>query len=253
MRTAVGLTNGRFFLFTGFRQLSPPVYNPGMASLFQKLKTLVRATLHDLADQAIQKSDLAVYDDYIRQAERELERFRRTIAPMIAQVSTTKRRRGLLADKAAKLDYMVDEFLRQGKQTEAMVSQKQLMSTLELIETYDSSLERQVEAAERLEDVRVKLEGRLAIAKQEREELAFLLQLAKAKEVSTKAMRSLDSLMGYGDSEVSRAAENIRRRLDHADAAWEVEASGLDNQLDDAMHSLEVETELAARMERLGI
>jgi lia operon protein LiaH len=253
VRTVAGQASDRFFLFTSCRQLSSDVYNLGMASLFQKLKTLVRATLHDLADQAIQKSDLAVYDDYIRQADRELERFKRTIAPMIAQVRTTKRRRELLADKAARLDYMIDEFLRQGKQTEAMVSQKQLMSTMELIEIYDGSLERQVEAAERLDDVRIKLEGRLAIAKQERAELAFLLQLAKAKEVSTKAMRSLDSLMGYGDSEVSRAAENIRKRLDHADAAWEVEASGLDNQLDEAMHSLEVETELAARMERLGI
>ncbi len=224
-----------------------------MASLFQKLRTLVRATLHDVADQAIQKSDLAVYDDYIRNAERELNQFRRTISPMMAQVKTTKRRRDILANKAAELDFMVDEFLRQGKQTEAMVTQKQLLSTIELVKAYDGSLERQVEAAERLEDVLIKLEGRLAIAKQEREELAFLLQLAKAKEVSAKAMRSLDSLMGYGDTEVSKAAENIRQRLDHADAAWEVQATGLDNQLDDAMQSLEVEAELAARMERLGI
>ncbi|MFN2189414.1 MAG: PspA/IM30 family protein [Candidatus Promineifilaceae bacterium] len=224
-----------------------------MASLFQKLRTLIRATLHEVADQAIQKSDLAVYDDYIREAEHELEHFRRTITPMIAQVKTTKRRRENLANKAAELDFLVDDFLRAGKQTEAMVAQKQLLSTLELVKTYDGSLERQVEAAERLEDVRVKLEGRLAIAKQEREELAFLLQLAKAKEVSTKAMKSLDSLMGYGDTEVSKAADNIRKRLDHADAAWEIEATGLDNQMEDAMNSLEVEAELAARMERLGI
>lgn len=224
-----------------------------MASLFQKLRTLVRAKLHDMADQAIQKSDLAVYDDYIRQAERELAEFKRTIAPMIAHIKTSRRRRENLADEAARLDFMVDDFLKKGKQTEAMVSQKQLLSTLELIKTYDGSLERQVSAAEKLDDVRVKLEGRLAIAKQEREELSFLLQLARAKEVSTKAMKSLDSLMGQGDQEVSRAAENIRRRLDHADAAWEIQSSSLDNQLDDAMHSLEVEAQLAARMERLGI
>lgn len=224
-----------------------------MASLFQKLKTLVRATLHEMADQAIQKSDLSIYDDYIRQAERELNEFKQTIRPMIAQVKTTKRRRNNLADKAAKLDFMVDEYLRQGKQTEAMVTQKQLLSTVELVKSYDGSLERQVSAAEKLDDVRVKLEGRLAIAKQEREELAFLLQLAKAKELSTTAMRSLDSLMGQGDLEVSKAAENIRKRLDHADAAWEVQAGSLDHQLDDAMHSLEVEAELAARMERLGL
>ena len=224
-----------------------------MASLFQKLRTLVKASLHEMADQAIQKSDLAIYDDYIRQAERELAEFKRTITPMIAQIGTSKRRRENLADEAARLDIYVDEFLKQGKQTEAMVTQKKLLSTLELIKNYDGSLERQVSAAEKLDDVRVKLEGRLAIAKQEREELSFLLQLAKAKELSTRAMKSLDSLMGQGDQDVSRAAENIRRRLDHADAAWEIQSSSLDNQLDDAMQSLDVEAELAARMERLGI
>lgn len=224
-----------------------------MASLFQKLRTLIRATLHEMADQAIQKSDLAVYDDYIRQADRELQYFKQTITPMIAQVKTTNRRRENLANKAAELDFMVDNFLKQDKKTEAMVTQKQLQSTMELIEIYDGSLERQVAAAEQLTEVRIKLEGRLDIARQEREELAFLLQLAKAKEVSTKAMKSLDSLMGQGDQEVATAAENIRKRLDHADAAWEVQASSLDRQLDDAMQDLEVEAELAARMERLGI
>jgi phage shock protein A len=224
-----------------------------MASLFQKLRTLVRATLHEMADQAIQKSDLAVYDDYIRVAERELAEFKRAIGPMLAQVKITRRRRENLANKAAELDYAIDAFLRQGKQTEAMVTQKQLLSTLELVKNYDASLTRQVAAAEKLEDVRIKLEGRLAIAKQEREELAFLLQLAKTKELSAKAMRSLDSLMGEGDTEVAQAAESIRKRLDHADAAWEVQAGSLDMQLDEAMQSLEVEAELAARMERLGI
>ena len=101
--------------------------------------------------------------------------------------------------------------------------------------------------------MKVKLEGRLAIAKQEREELAYLLQLAQAKEISAQAMKSLDSLTRSSDSEMSRAAENIRSRLDHADATWEIQAGSLDNQLDDAMNSLEVESELAARMERLGL
>ena len=224
-----------------------------MPSLFQKLRTLVRANLHEVADRAIQKSDLAVYDEYIREAERELEEFKQTIRPMIAQVKTTRRRREVLADKAARLDAMVDRFLLQGKRTEAMVTQKQLSSTLDLVKTYDASLRRQITAAEQLRDVEVKLEGRLAIARQEREELGFLLDLARAKEVSTRAMRSLDTLMDEGDGEVARAAESIRRRLDHADAAWEVQATDLDSQLDGAMESLEVEAELAARMERLGI
>jgi len=224
-----------------------------MASLFQKLRTLFKASLHEAADKALQRSDLAVYDEYIRQAERELEEFRQSIAPMFAQVKTSRRRREALANKAAELDALVDHYLVKGKRTEAMVTQRQLTSTLELVKTYDVSLEKQVSAAEKLDDVKVKLDGRLAIARQEREELAFLLQLAKSKEISTRAMRSLDSLVDQGDTEVAQAAENIRRRLDHADAAWEVQTSRLDHQLDDAMQSLEVEAELAKRMERLGI
>jgi phage shock protein A len=224
-----------------------------MPTLLQKIRTLFKATLHEVADNALKKNDVAVYDQYIREAEREVADFQAAIAPMFAQVKASRRRREALADKAAELDLAVDRFLMQAKNTEAMVSQKQLSSILELIQTYDLSLQRQVSAAEKLQDINIKLEGRLAIARQEREELAFLLQLAQAKELSTQAMRSLDSLMDQGDSEVSQAAENIRRRLDHADAAWEVQTSSLDNQLDDAMQSLEVEAELAARMERLGL
>jgi phage shock protein A len=224
-----------------------------MATLFQKIRTLFKANLHDLADKAVQKNDLAVYDQYIRDAEQEIDTFKDAIAPMFAQVKHSKRRRDSLANEAATLDYAIDQFLMKDKRTEALVAQKRLTSTLELIGTYDASLERQVAAAESLQDIRIKLEGRLAIARQEREELGFLLELAKAKEVSTKAMKSLDSLMGQGDTEVAQAAENIRRRLDHADAAWEVQTTSLDSQLDDAMTSLEVESQLAARMERLGI
>ena len=224
-----------------------------MASLFQKLRVLFKATLHEAADQALAKSDLAVYDDFIRKATSEVEEFKETIAPMYAQVKQSTRRREALAENAARLDLQVDLYLRDGKKTEAMVTQKKLNSTMELIRTYDASLEKQVAALEQLDDVRIKLEGRLDIAKQEREELRFLLQLAKSKEVSTKAMKSLDSLMGQGDAEVANAAENIRRRLDHADAAWEVQTSSLDRQLDNAMQDLAVEAELAARMEKLGL
>ncbi|MFQ5420139.1 MAG: PspA/IM30 family protein, partial [Anaerolineae bacterium] len=77
-------------------------YNLGMTSLFKKLRTLFRASLHEAADKALQKSDLAVYDQYIREAEKEVEEFTKSIRPMFAQVKTTKRRREALADKAAR-------------------------------------------------------------------------------------------------------------------------------------------------------
>lgn len=224
-----------------------------MASLLQKIRTLFKANLHDLADRAIEKNSLAVYDQYIRQAESEVADFRASIAPLFAQVRGSRRRREGLADRAARLDLEVDHHLRARQKTEALVKQRMFVSTMQLIQTYDQSLERQVRAAESLQDILTKLEGRLEIAKHEREELAFLLDLAKAKEASTQAMKSLDALVGQGDQDLARAAESIRSRLDHADAAWEVQTSGLDQQLDDAMNNIELEADLAARMERLGL
>ena len=159
---------------------------PTMASLFRKLRTLFRARLHDAADKALQKSDLSVYDQFIRDAEKELDTFKSTIAPMYAQVKSSKRRREALATKAAKFDLMVDEYLKRGERTKAMVNQKQFKSTMDLIKTYDASLVRQVTALEQMDDVKVKLEGRLAIAKQEREELNFCFNWQNPKKYPPK-------------------------------------------------------------------
>ena len=224
-----------------------------MASLFQKIRTLFKANLHDLADKAIQKNSLAVYDEYIRRAEQEVEQYRGTMMPMFAQVRTSRRRREALADRAAKLDIMVDRYLGERKKTEALVTQRKFISTMKLVKSYDHTLERQVRAAESLQDILTKLEGRLEIAKHEREELSFLLNLAKSKEASASAMRSLDTLIGEGDEELATAAESIRSRLDHADAAWEMQTNKLDEQLDSAMDDIEIEADLAERMQRLGI
>ena len=224
-----------------------------MASLWQKIRTLFSAKLHDVVDRTLEKNDIAVYDEYIRQAAKEIEQFKKLTVPMYGQVKTTKRRREALAEKATKMDAAIDRFLQSGKRTQAMVTLKQFNSAMDMIKTYDSSLKKQVVALEQIEDIRIKLEGRLATARQEREELVYLLELAKSKEVATKAMRSLDDLMGQGNSDVANAAENIRSRLDHADASWEVQTSRLDHQLDGAMKDLEVEAELAARMDRLGL
>ncbi len=224
-----------------------------MASLFRKIRTLILANLHDLADKAIETNSLAVYDQYIRQAEQEIEEFRETIRPIFTQVKVSGRRRGELAEQAAKLDILVDRYLQQGDKTRATVTQRKFVAAMKLIKTYDRTLKRQLTAAESLKNILVKLEGRLDIAKTEREELAFLLDLAKAKETSTQAMKSLDTLIGDGDSELATAAESIRSRLDHADAAWELQTDSLDDQLDTAMDDIELEADLAERMERLGL
>ena len=89
--------------------------------------------------------------------------------------------------------------------------------------------------------------------KQEREELQALLDLAKSKETTVKAMKSLDDLMGSGDSDIKGIAESIYARLDKASTASEIRAASLDEQMDEVLETSMLESQLAERRKRLNI
>ena len=100
---------------------------------------------------------------------------------------------------------------------------------------------------------RLKLEAKLTTIRQERQELEALLELAKAKEITAKTIKSLDDLSGAGDADVARIADSIRNRLDRASAESEMRAASLDKQMDDVLGRSELDGQLAARKARLGL
>ena len=113
--------------------------------------------------------------------------------------------------------------------------------------------ERQQVEADKLNDARLKLEAKLTTIKQEREHLLALLELAKSKEIAAKTIRSLDDLEGVGDSDIARVGEQIRARLDRADAEIEMEATSLESQMDEVLGTAYLEDQLADRKRRLGL
>ena len=102
-------------------------------------------------------------------------------------------------------------------------------------------------------NARLKLQAKLKTIRQEQKELEALLQLAKSKETTVKAIKSLDDLMGVGDSDIARMGESIRSRLDRATAHSEMYASRLDSQMDDALGKAEIDLQLEERKRRLGL
>ena len=116
-----------------------------------------------------------------------------------------------------------------------------------------SQLEREQKEYKSLLDARLKLQAKLDTIKQQREEMAALMGLARAKEITNKAIKSLDDLSGTGDADVSRMAESIRTKLDKASAQSEIMASGLDQQMDDALGRGELDAQLEERKRRLGM
>ena len=224
-----------------------------MASLMEKVSTLISANLHYLIDQALQNNSPAVIDQYIRQVEDNLRDLEDAAATVGGEVRSISRRLAEQEKRYSEIDRAIDAFLSDGNESAAVAAQSQLNSTGRLIETYREQVTRQDSEFKKLLDAKVKLEARLATMKQEREELQALLDLAKSKETTVKAMKSLDDLMGSGDSDIKRIADSIYARLDKASTASELRAKDLDAQMDDVLERSAIDAQLAERKKKLGI
>lgn len=224
-----------------------------MASLLEKVSTLISANLHYLVDQALQSNSVAVIDQYIRQVESNLEDLEEAAAAVGGEVKSIKRRLDDHEHKLSEMDRAVDAFLVEGNDSAAIAIQSRYNSTKRLVETYKEQLARQETEFKTLLDAKVKLEARLETMKQEREELQALLELAKSKETTVRAMKSLDDLMGSGDADIKRIASSIHQRLDRASTASEMRAASLDEQMDQVLERSTLDAQLAERKKRLGI
>jgi phage shock protein A len=224
-----------------------------MASLLEKIQTLISANLHAMVDAALQANSLAVFDQYIREVEDNLENLEDAVATVGGEVKTLRRKKADLDQKADALDRNIDIFLQEGKEDLALAAQSRLNSTNRLIQNYKQVLERQEAEFQSLQEVRLKLEAKLTEVKQEREELQALLDLARSKELTAKTYKSLDDLAGAGDDDIARVAEGIRARLDKATAQSEMQASSLDTQMDEVLEQRALESQLAERRARLGL
>jgi len=224
-----------------------------MASLLEKVGTLISANLHALVDSALKANSVAVMDEYIRQAENNLEALEDAAATVGGEVKTLKRKYDEYTAQAAKLDADIDSLLMQKRDDLATAAQSKLNTTQRLAEQYKEQYERQQSEYQTLMDARLKLEAKLTTIKQEREELLALLELAKSKELTVKAIKSLDDIVGMGDSDIARLGESIRARLDKAQAKSEMLASRLDEQMDEVLEKGSLDNQLAERKKRLGL
>lgn len=224
-----------------------------MASLLEKVSTLISANLHYMVDQALKTNSLAVIDQYMRQVQNNLEELEDAAATVGGEVKTLQRKLHEFQQKSAELDRAIDAFLTEGNESAAAAAQSKLNSTNRLVENYQEQVERQDKEFKTLLDAKVKLEARLSTMKMEREELQALLELAKSKEQTVKAIKSLDDLAGSGDGDIRRIAESIHSRLDKASAASEMRAANLDAQMDDVLERSTLDLQLAERRKKLGL
>jgi phage shock protein A len=224
-----------------------------MASLLDKVSTLIKANLHAMVDQALKANSLAVFDQYIRDAENNLDALEDAAATVGGNVKTLGRKVEQYQAESTKYDKDIDALLQQGKEDLAAAVQAKLNTTNKLLAEYRESYQKTQVEYQRLMDSKLKLEAKLTTIKQNREQMHELLDLAKAKERTVGAIHSLKDLEGVGDADIARITEGIRSRLDQAEARADIETSRLEDQVDATLGKAELDIQLAERKKRLGL
>lgn len=222
-----------------------------MASLFEKVNTLISANLHSIVDRALEQNSVAVMDEYIRQAEKNLEALEDSAATVGGTVKTLKRKYDEFAAAAEKLDRDIDTLVLKGKNDLAAAAQAELNTKQQLSQEYYEQWQEQERQYNAMLDMRLKLEARLTAIRQEREHLRALIELTEAKKVTTRTIKSLDSLANTSDREISSLADQIRGRLDSEDARLEMATRNISDQIDEVVKTGEIERQLEERRRRL--
>ena len=112
---------------------------------------------------------------------------------------------------------------------------------------------RQQREYDALLNARLKLQAKLNTIRQEQKELEAAIRLAESKEKTVEAIKKVDDVAGIGDADIASIREKIYSRLDRATAESEMYAGRLDNQMDDALGSAELDLQLEERKRRLGL
>ena len=224
-----------------------------MASFLEKVRTLINANLHSIVDRALEANSVKVMDEYIRQAEKNLDALEDSAATVGGTVKTLKRKHEEFAAAAEKLDRDIDTLLMRGKQELAAAAQSDLNTKQELAQEYYEQWQQQEKQYQQILTMHRQLQGKLVAIRQEREQLLALMELAEAKKVATKTIKSLDGLATTNDDQINSMADKIRMRLDQEDARLDMATRNLSDEIDSAIGDTEVDIQLQERMKRLGI
>ncbi|MCC7446238.1 MAG: PspA/IM30 family protein [Anaerolineae bacterium] len=219
-------------------------------TLLGKIQILISASLHSLFDQALRSNSLAVFDEYIRDAERSMETLKSALVDLSVTIKTLRAKYDDAADDAAKLDLQVDAALKADKNVLAKVAQSKLNQQLDIARTYKEQYEKQSETYNTLLEVVQVLQAKVDILHSQRDQVATLLQLIKSKNIVSTSIKDIQTI---ADDRTARIVEDVRTQLDTADARLEVATTRLSDQMSDEVGDAQLNAQLEARRQRLGL
>jgi phage shock protein A len=227
-----------------------------MASLLDKIQTLVSADLNRLLDRGLSgTSQEAMVQHHIRELQTLQEQLSNQVVSLTAELAGMRRRSDEQQAIVAQQDGEVDRLLQEGLHEDALAAQDRLNANRTLASTALERVERLEAELSQLTEAKAQLDTRIETLIRSEPEVRAMLGLARAKQLTAAARESLDDLEGAGDPDAARVVGAIRTRLAEAEAQLaELEQRGLARgETPEVLKRKELEAQLEARKARLGL
>jgi phage shock protein A len=226
-----------------------------MASLLDKIQTLVSADLNQLLDRALKSNEPAVFQLHIRELQTLQTQLGDQLAGVAASIAQAQRRSDEQQAQVIRQDQEVDDLLKAGLQEDALAAQDRLNQARLTAARLTEQLERLEAEHTQMVETKARLDARVTALVKTEPEVGGLVGLARAQELTAAASQSLDDLAGSGDPDVARVVNSIRTRLAEAEAhIHELEQRGLAHgETPEVLKRKELESQLEARKARLGL
>lgn len=227
-----------------------------MASLLDKIQTLVSADLNRLVDRGLGGANReAMYQHHVRELQSLQEQLSSQLVSLRADLNQMRKRSEEQQALVAQQDGEVDQLLQAGLQEDALAAQDRLNQTRIAAADAADRLARVEAETKQMEDTRTQLDARIQTLVRNEPEVRSMMGLARAKQLTAAARQSLDDLEGSGDPDAARVVGAIRTRLAEAEAQLqELEQRGLAHgETPDVLKRKELEAQIEARKARLGL
>lgn len=226
-----------------------------MASLLEKVQTLISADLNRLVDRALDSNEPAVFQHHIREMQELQQQLNDQLVSVRAELTELRRRSDEQQALVVKQDAEVDQLLQADLQEDALAAQDRLNQNRLTAARMTEQLDRLEARYAEMVEAQAGINARVTTLQQSAPEFDGLVGLARAKDLTAAAMQSVDDLSGTGDPDVARVVGSIRSRLAEAEAQiQELQQRALTHgETPEVLKRKELEAQLEERKARLGL
>lgn len=227
-----------------------------MASVMEKVKTLLSASFNDLIDQALKRDPIKTLNEYLRQHEEALDQMTSDRAVAIGSMKTASRKVIETQDLIQRIEAEIEAILKDNDPTNDYLAEnlaQDLVGQEEKLQVLNQAYESAQRVNKALQMADSKMQGRIISLRNQIALLEAIKFEADIKKMSAEKLINSARMISSGATSVDALAEDIKRQRDKADAQFEMAMDTMDGTLSDGMSQSRASARLAQIRNRLGI